>query len=389
MEEGAVKPGDPAGLRRWAIRRPLGGAPGFRARAGAWAACVASCVLFFLWLPSPIDAEGWVAGPLTLPGEPLNRVRIEAPRLQLRGVTGGESIAFDAAGRLYTGGEDGVIYRADPDGPSPSLHAFAQCGGRPLGLAFDGRGRLLIANHPLGLQRVEPDGTITPLLTEVDGERLAFPNAIAVAADGVIYVTESSARFTSPAGFPPPWGAYDMLEARPHGRLIAFDQESGAASVLREGLHFPNGVALSRDGGTLYVAETFRCRVLAIDRVSGEARPLVEGLWGFPDNLSVDERGRLWIAMGVLRSGASDWVSARPWLKNQIAKLPRPLWHHVAPAASVAVVDPADPRRWWLAQGGHGFADVLTGAYPRDGTIYLSTLQGDGIFGVERREPLR
>ncbi len=46
-----------------------------------------------------------------------------------------EDVAFDKQDRIYTGADDGYIYRLQPDGTGPEV--FTRTYGRPLGLAFD------------------------------------------------------------------------------------------------------------------------------------------------------------------------------------------------------------------------------------------------------------
>jgi strictosidine synthase-like protein len=72
---------------------------------------VVSVVVFVL--PSPIDAAGWSppdrpgqTGPLAQNDELAGAQLVAAGRIR-----GPEDIAFDARGRLYTGSEDGRIYR--------------------------------------------------------------------------------------------------------------------------------------------------------------------------------------------------------------------------------------------------------------------------------------
>jgi len=61
--------------------------------------------------------------------------------------------------------------------------------------------------------------------------------------NGTIYFTDASDKF------PVKDYLLDMIEARPHGRLMRYDPVSGKVTVLLSGLHFANGVALSKERG--------------------------------------------------------------------------------------------------------------------------------------------
>ena len=126
------------------------------------AAFVLLTAYLLLW-PVPIAPVAWrpppapeLVGPYA-PNEALTRGR----RL-LDGIGHGpEDVAFDAEGRLYTGFEDGRIFRmALPDG-EPEL--YADTGGRPLGMVFDAAGTLVVADARRGLLAVARDRQVIVL----------------------------------------------------------------------------------------------------------------------------------------------------------------------------------------------------------------------------------
>jgi gluconolactonase len=117
----------------------------------------------------------------------------------------------------------------------------------PNGNLLDGEGRLLTCRHGArDVVRQERDGSLTVLATEFEGRRLNSPNDIACGPDGVLWFTD------------PPWGLPGQTEGRelPFNGVYRLDPADGAVDLLLEGLCMPNGVALSPDGATLYVADT-------------------------------------------------------------------------------------------------------------------------------------
>jgi sugar lactone lactonase YvrE len=100
----------------------------------------------------------------------------------------------------------------------------------------------------------------------VGGDPIRYANAIVVARTGKIYFTDASGRFA-----PALWGGtfeaavLDIMEQAATGRLLEYDPASMTTRVVAKGLSFANGVALSRDERTLFVAETGRSRVWKID----------------------------------------------------------------------------------------------------------------------------
>lgn len=94
-----------------------------------------------------------------------------------------------------------------------------------------------------GLLKVSPDKAVELLTDEAEGVKFAL-------TDGVIYFTDASHKH-SLAEF-----MVDVLEARPHGRLMSFDPSTRRTTVLARGLYFANGVAVSPDQDSLVFCET-------------------------------------------------------------------------------------------------------------------------------------
>jgi hypothetical protein len=96
-------------------------------------------------------------------------------------------------GCVYTGTEDGSIWRIDPRRPGASR--VGHTAGRPLGIEAYGDD-LLICDAHRGLLLMAPGtGSITAVASSVDGVPMRFCNNAAVAEDSTIYFTDSSAHF--------------------------------------------------------------------------------------------------------------------------------------------------------------------------------------------------
>ena len=271
---------------------------------------------------SPIDPTAYV------PPEPPPLSGSLAPNSLLRGleligndVAGPEDVDVDARGRVYCGLEDGTVRRLDPERAGPRFEIFATTGGRPLGLDFDSSGTLWVADARLGLVSIDTLGTVSVRSNEAAGQRVGYADDVAVACDGMVYFSDATTRF----GPDDLW--LEVLEARPHGRLLEYDPVSDRTRVVLEGLYFANGVAVSPDADFVLVAETFRYRIRRVwlrGPRAGSNEILVDNLPGFPDGISSDGEGVYWIALYDLRSNVLDrYLHPRPWLKHLVARLPR------------------------------------------------------------------
>jgi len=95
--------------------------------------------------------------------------------------------------------------------------------------------------------------------------------------------------------------AYVGSQAREGGVIVRVDPgDEWRATVVADGLDFPNGMALSPDGATLIVAESTGRRLTAYTVAGGtlcERRVFADGLDGPPDGICLDDEGGVWVAM--------------------------------------------------------------------------------------------
>jgi len=288
------------------------------------AAVIGALAAYLLFWPIPISPARWT------PPEAPELTGLYAPNdalaetVRLGVGLGPESVTVDDAGKLFCGLEDGRIVRLSIcDG---SVESIVDLGGRPLGMAFDAAGDLIVCDLVGRLVAVSPAGALREILTDVHGEPLGLVNDLDIADDGMIYVSESSTRTTDTL--------LDLLEHRPHGRLLSVAPESGSVDVLLDGLYYANGVALSSDESFVLVVETTEYRVRRLwlsGPRRGENEVFIDNLPGFPDGISCDEEGTFWLALMNPRNPFVDWALERPWVRRIAARLPLGLFADAAP----------------------------------------------------------
>jgi sugar lactone lactonase YvrE len=101
-----------------------------------------------------------------------------------------------------------------------------------------------------GLLKVNPDKEVEVLAVEAEGLKFGITNGIDVTSDGTIYFTDASYKYNLKNPM------LDLLEARPHGRLMSFDPSSKKTTMLVQGLYFANGVSVAPDQKSLIYCET-------------------------------------------------------------------------------------------------------------------------------------
>ncbi|CAI5459029.1 unnamed protein product [Closterium sp. Yama58-4] len=164
-------------------------------------------------------------------------------------------------------------------------------------------------------------GKAEKLVDTVAGKRLLMTNDLDIDADGkngVVYFTDGSTRWQRKDFF------LATLEGQPDGRFMRYDIATGQTKVLVKGVAFANGVAISRDRTFVVFCETsyMRChRYFIRGPKTGKAEMFVN-LPGYPDNVSLNPRGRFWIAINSRRTPMSEVLARSPFARYRLLNDP-------------------------------------------------------------------
>ncbi|XP_058742213.1 protein STRICTOSIDINE SYNTHASE-LIKE 2-like [Vicia villosa] len=258
------------------------------------------------------------------------------------GAVGPESFAFDPHGEgPYTGVSNGRIIKWNRhenrwlNFAVTSSHRVDECGGpykehskienicgRPLGLCFNiASGQLYVADAYIGLVVIEPNGgTARKLISHAaDYQHLAFPNGLDIDQhSGAVYFTTSSSKYERRNY------VSLILSGDKSGRLIKYEPKTEQLTVLLNNLTFPNGVALSKDGNYILIAETTNCRILRYWLKSPKAGTLevFANLPGFGDNIKRSPRGGFWVGINSKKDTFMKWIQSYPWIGKGLVMLP-------------------------------------------------------------------
>lgn len=342
---------------------------------------------YLLAWPVPIKPVSWQAPVdrgLSDPFEANDLLR-RAATIKLGQYEGPEDATAGIDGRIYVTTSGGDVIRIDDQHAS----AFAFTGGRPLGIEASPDGSFWVANAYLGLQHIDPTGKVTTRLTEVDGQPLVYANNLAVGPDGTVYFSESSRKFGAESSL----GTYeasllDIMEHGGHGRVFAFDPDTGNVKTLVDALNYANGVAISEDGRFLLISETGHYRVLKYwltGEREGEIDVLLENLPGFPDNLKSGEQGRFWLGLAAPRNQLLDGLSDKPFVRTVVQRLPAFIRPKAVPSSHVIAFNGDGQVLMNLYDPGARFP-TMTGVLETRRALYLTTLFGDELPYLDKRD---
>ena len=331
------------------------------------------------FLPSPISPVAYSAAkPQKLIGIlAVNKLLQNAELLVLGEINGPEEVVVDSQGRVYGGTQDGKIMVLTADG---KLDVFAETDGRPLGMQFDKNQNLIVCDADKGLLSINPQGKISVLATSVNGVLLKFTDALDISNDGIIYFTDASSKYGKNEYL------YDLLESRPHGRLLSYDLATGQIKLLLNDLYFANGVALSQQEDFVLVNETYRYRILRYwlkGPKAGTHDIFIDNLPGFPDNISSNRKGTFWLALFTVRNDFLDNLHSSPFLKAQMSKLPKVLWPKPEPYGLVLALNESGEITQSLHDPSGKHLKEITSAREYDGYLYLGSLHNDRVGKYE------
>jgi len=191
-------------------------------------------------------------------------------------------------------GPDGKIYFTDI--PNRKIHAFdPQTGettehrsdsGGANGLAWTPNDQLIACEGSERRISIQSwDGTVTTIVDQFDGKRLNSPNDLTLDGVGGLYFSD------------PRFGQQDDLQMDVRG--VYYVDRGRKITRLIDDLEQPNGIELSNDGKTLYVADYKAAKVFAYD-VKGPGK--IEGKREFAslacDGMSIDENDNLYFTSG-------------------------------------------------------------------------------------------
>ncbi len=281
-------------------------------------------------------------------------------------------------GAVFTGTEDGSIFEISADGAR--IERVAQTGGRPLGIEFAPDGRLLVCDAERGLLWVDPaNGGVDVITSDVDGRAMVFCNNAAIAEDGTIWWSDSSTEYGIAR-----WKD-DFVQNTRTGRLLRRDPD-GSVSVVLDGLAFANGVALSRSGDFVCVAET-GARTVVRHWISGPEQGtrdfLCTDLPGYPDNIARGSDGLIWITIASPKDAVVERLHRAPLALRKLAtKLPEAIQPKPQQTVRVVAYDEYGVlvHDIDVTPSEHGSAyHMVTGVREHDGRVWLGSLHEPAI----------
>lgn len=141
-------------------------------------------------------------------------------------------------------------------------------------------------------------------------------NSIGIDEDRqILYMTDSSS-------FRIPFFLKDLIIGQQTGRVIGYDLKTGEAKVLLDKIAFANGIVFEKETNSIIFAEFNRFTIWRYRIAEQKKEVLIDNLFGYPDNLKLNEKGELLVAMPTTRSFLSEVLLRYPIVKQIALYLP-------------------------------------------------------------------
>jgi gluconolactonase len=220
--------------------------------------------------------------PLGIFAQDFNTAKVEEVAT---GFEGGEGPVWSRQGfLLFSDYDKDRIYKYTP-GKAPEVYREDSHGAN--GNTMDKQGRLYTCEYKeRRVTRTDRKGHIEVIADKFEGKRFNAPNDIVVRRDGHVYFSDPLFTKLDHRDL----DFYGVYHLTPNGKLEAI-----ARMKTR-----PNGLTLSPDGKTLYVANSDEKNISAytLDRAghASNGHLVITNLQGGPDGIRIDVKGNLYIA---------------------------------------------------------------------------------------------
>ncbi len=249
-----------------------------------------------------------------LPNQKLEQAELvcRAPGADNLMVVDGQILAT-SADRLVrlTGPGSGENFEVVAQFARPIASAAAR--GEAVALGLDGAGVLIRG------------GTFDGLAIGNTGpDVLGAPTSLAWLDDSTLVVCNGSARLQAHE-----WRR-DLMELGASGSVWKIDLRTAALARIADGLAWPAGVAATAQGG-LYVAESWRHRILSMDAAGRGVAPALSNLPAYPARIAPAKDGGYWLSFLSVRNQLVEFILQEDgYRKRMVAEVPEPFW--MAPA---------------------------------------------------------
>jgi hypothetical protein len=132
----------------------------------------------------------------------------------------------------------------------------------------------------------------------------------------------------------------DLMEKGASGSLWRLSLASGEATKILGGLRWAGGVAAT-GSQKVWLAESWRHRILSVDLTSGRLEPALEHLPAYPARIAPAVDAGFWLSFFSVRNQLVEFILREPaYCRRMLAEGPEPFWMAPALASGLSFSEP-------------------------------------------------
>jgi len=326
---------------------------------------------------SPLDGA-------LLPNNKVDRFRVVSDSINRP-----DDVEVDSSGNLYISTGNHII-KLHGEGLEEKA-VFAEFEGLAGGLNFHPDGRLMVCVAGKGLALVAKEG-VQDRLDVAENGAIHCANTAVAAPDGRVYIADGTVYHE-----PQEW-YFDLMEKRLAGRLILYDPEKSKAETLLSGLSFPYGVAISHDGRSLLLTESWNHTLsrYPLNDIRPETRDiLISNLPGYPGRIVPASDGGYWMSLFAMRTHLVEFVlNEDKYRKEMMRSIDPAYWIRPALSSGEDFLEPLQAghaktlgiMKPWAPPRSYGLIANLDEAYEIRGSLHCRVDgKRHGITGIRER----
>ena len=290
-------------------------------------------------------------------------------------------------------GKNSVLLRMQPDGSG--LTEVLDNAGEITDFAFAPDGTIwmtTLESEGGRLYRVSNDQwgvTVEPVVTQIDGQYLSCPSAVAVDTEGRVYfavVSSTPAKHGLESAL-----RTELLAHTGTGAVYVYDPSARTVKQVVGGIAGASGLALDEATHTLYVSDLGnRCiwdvNSTARDLTAGgrDCQSHLSGLPGYPGALALDEDGVLYISYRWARSGWLESHADSTFLRGVALRLSQTMQENLfsLPADGISAEAVSPSGEWQRTFPGKSLGSC-TALCPVGNRVYFGISGKNELYSVK------
>ncbi len=176
----------------------------------------------------------------------------------------------------------------------------------------------------------------------------------------------------------------ELMLRHSHGRILAFDLRTNQTAVVLSGLAFPNGIVYEQSTHSLIFSELNRLTIWKYNLTSGHRQPLVQNLFGYADNLKLNQRGELCVGIPATRDPFLEFLNQNPLIRKLLLYLPERLVYAITTKRAGGIkINATSGEIVEYVFGAPTKAAFLTTMLEKNGKTYFGSLKSSVILMLD------